>query len=124
MIQREAVQEIVQRKNLMIAASYSNPNWDDPDLKDERVKYLDGLETHFNKAIEEIYKSDEEREAEKKAQEIDWDNPFWAASKRARSKMKVPDPVGDKSVEDVVNEEQQQRERRAKMRQATDQGRS
>lgn len=121
MIQREAVKEMVDRKNQLVAAVYSNPTWDEPDLKDDRVKYLASLENHFDRAIEEIYKTEEEREAERKAQEIDWDNPFWQASLRARGKMLARED-GDGTVEEISEQEEREaRERRARLKKQIDQ---
>lgn len=79
MVRRQAVDELVTRKNLIIAAVHSNPNWDEPD--NDKAGYLEGLEASFTKTIEYIYHP-ELVEKDKKQKEIDYNDPFWSASKR------------------------------------------
>ena len=74
---REAVESIEQQRRDMIAACYSNPNWDGKDNADKRKQYLDDLNRHFNEAITAVYHPHGPRE-----QDVDWNNPFFAAHKR------------------------------------------
>jgi hypothetical protein len=77
----------------MIAACYSNPNWDGKDNADKRKQYLEDLNEHFNKAITAIYYPDGPREAD-----VDWDNPFFAAHKREieRTRTLLVEQFGEK----------------------------
>jgi hypothetical protein len=75
------VESIEQQRRDMIAACYSNPNWDGKDNADKRKQYLDDITRHFNQAITSIYHPDGPREVE-----VDWDNPFYAAHKREIAK--------------------------------------
>lgn len=77
MVQRKGVENIERQKHQMVAALYSNPNWDDQD--NDRPQRIKDLEENFNSAIELIYSDDDSGGEE----EIDWDSPFWAAAKRA-----------------------------------------
>lgn len=65
----------------MIAALFSNPNWDDEKAnRQERIKELN---RHFNEAIELVYNPDKS-----KKQEIDWNNPFWQGHKRSMARTR------------------------------------
>lgn len=89
----------------MIAACYSNPNWDGKDNADKRKQYLDDINRHFNQAITAIYYPDGPREAD-----VDWDNPFFAAHKREieRTKVMFAEALGQdgKTAGDLLEEEQ------------------
>lgn len=90
----------------MIAACYSNPNWDGKDNADKRKQYLDDINRHFNQAITAIYYPDGPREAA-----VDWDNPFFAAHKREieRTKVMFAEAMGQqdgKTAGDLLEEEQ------------------
>jgi len=61
----------------MIAACYSNPNWDGKDNAENRKEYLRQLNEHFNQAIDKIHNPQEAVGAD-----VDWKNPFYAAHKR------------------------------------------
>ena len=61
----------------MIAACYSNPNWDTKENAEARKEYLRQLNEHFNQAIDRIHNPEGPVEAD-----IDWRNPFYAAHKR------------------------------------------
>lgn len=76
MLKRQAVMSIETQKHQMIAALYSNTNWDDE--KNDRPERIKELERQFNRAIELVYDP-----SLADGEEIDWKNPFWAAAKRA-----------------------------------------
>lgn len=82
MVKRQAAEAIERQKQQMISAIFSNPNWDSKD--NDRAGRLKELEANYNRAIELLYHPELAREDE---QEIDWDNPFWQASKRAQDKI-------------------------------------
>jgi hypothetical protein len=100
-IQREAVEAIERQRSDMIAACYSNPNWDGKDNAQKRNDYLRDINTHFNRAITAIYYPDGARE-----QEIDWSNPFFAAHKREmlRTKKLFEEATG-RTLGDVIEDE-------------------
>lgn len=85
----------------MIAALYANTNMDmKENNRSERIK---DLETHFNRAIEMIYNDGRNPDAE----EIDWNNPFWAAARRAyqRKNIEIEGAQGNNSVGEVLHNE-------------------
>jgi len=90
----------------MIAACYSNPNWDGKDNSEKRKEYLQDLNKHFNDAITLInYPDKAPRE-----QDVDWSNPFYAAHKReiarTREAFKLALSEQGRTVEDVLAAEE------------------
>lgn len=117
MVQRQAVQSIEAQRMQIIAALYSNPNWDDE--RAERSERISELNDHFNEAIELVYYPDARKEPE-----IDWNNPFYAAAKRGieRTREKHRMLIGDAStMRDVVEMEEEQITARDKSRRDIDQ---
>lgn len=82
MVKREAVKSIETQKLHMVASLHANSAFDESEkgLK-ERQKRIEDIERHFNKAIEIVYNPELHKEVE-----IDWNNPFWAAAKRAQQR--------------------------------------
>jgi hypothetical protein len=80
------VSSIEQQRRDMIAACYSNPNWDGKDNSSKREEYLKKLNEHFNQAITAVYAPPDKKRDE---QDVDWDNPFFAAHKREIEKTKA-----------------------------------
>ena len=87
MVKREAKDAIETQKMHMVAALYANSAFDESTegLK-ARTERIETLEEAFDKAITLIYNPDA-YEAEKP--DVDWENPFWAAAKRASSVLWV-----------------------------------
>jgi uncharacterized protein YnzC (UPF0291/DUF896 family) len=83
-LRREAVDSIEKQRRDMIAASYSNPNWDGKENAQKRQEYLKELNRHFNNAITRLYYPD----GEQAGQDVDWDNPFYAAHRREMARTK------------------------------------
>lgn len=106
----------------MVAALYSNPNWDESG--NDRPGRIKELNRHFNKTIELIYDPDLDE-----GDEPDWDNPFWQAHLRgmARTRVRLGLDNPDATVKEVIDadEEQSRRlrllENRAKRREGLDQ---
>lgn len=106
----------------MVAALYSNPNWDDE--ANDRSSRIKELNAHFNEAIELIYHPERD-----KTTDIDWSNPFWQASQRSlqRTREKFGLANRDITVQDVIDAESeevqklQDLERRADLRRQVDQ---
>lgn len=106
----------------MVAALYSNPNWDDK--ANDRPARLKEINEHFNHTIELIYNPDIEDE-----NEPDWENPFWQAHlremQRTKARLALVAPGG--TVRDAVESEDAEAaklrdlERRAKLREGLDQ---
>lgn len=100
------MEAIEQQRRDMVAASYSNPNWDGKDNASKREEYLRELNRHFNDAITAIYYP-KERE-----QEVDWNNPFFAAHRREMERTKerfseiLGHDIGDKTAGEVLEAEQ------------------
>jgi hypothetical protein len=106
----------------MVAALFSNPNWDDE--KNDRQARIKELNKHYNETIERIYHPERFREIE-----IDWNNPFWQAHRRAiqRTRERFGLANHDLTMQQVIDAEShdadklQELERRAQMRQSVDQ---
>lgn len=106
----------------MVAALFTNPNWDDE--KADRTGRIKELNNHFNRAIELIYDP-----SLKDEQEIDWDNPFWQGHlrsiQRTREKwgLEAPrDTIGDIiAADDQHKAELRHLTERARMRRNVDQ---
>lgn len=116
MLKQEAVKSIESQKHQMISALYANTNWDsEPEKRTERIKEL---ERHFSKAIELVYDPKDQDE-----EEPDWNNPFWAAAKRAydRKLEKLRGERGEGTVGDVIDMDREQLEARRRSRQNIDQ---
>lgn len=103
MVLRQARDSIEEQRLAIVAALYSNPNWDDE--QNERPARLKELNDHFNRAIEALYNPDLAKEDE---HEIDWDNPFWAATKRGLEKTMalLPQQQEASNVRQLFDEEQ------------------
>lgn len=82
----------------MIAALFSNPNWDDE--KSHREERIKTLNEQYDEAITLVYYP-ELREGE----EIDWDNPFWSAAKRGIEKTRAKHDyvLQGKKLADVID---------------------
>lgn len=106
----------------MVAALYSNPNWDDE--KNDRTARIKELNKHYNETIERIYHPERFKEID-----IDWSNPFWQAHQRSiqRTRERYGLANQDLSMGDVIEAEAQEHikfkelERRAELRSQVDQ---
>jgi hypothetical protein len=106
----------------MVAALYSNPNWDDE--KNDRTARIKELNKHYNETIERIYHPERFKEID-----IDWSNPFWQAHQRSIQKTREHYGLANHEINmrDVIDSEAQETEklreleRRADMRRAVDQ---
>lgn len=107
MVIRQTVEEIVQRKNLIIAAIHANPNWDGEDNAEARERYLKQVEDGFNQTIEYLY-DPAKLEDEKKAQEAAMKTPFWDAARRgmARQMARIKGVEDDTTVDEAMAREQ------------------
>lgn len=86
MVLRQAVEEMVQRKNLIIAAVHANSNWDGSDNMDARTEYLKGIERSFAQVVEHLHHP-ERRKAEEKRLAKMMDTPFWDAARRGMQRQ-------------------------------------
>lgn len=118
MVRRQAAEAIEGQKQQMIAAIFSNPNWDDKE--NNRAGRLKELEDNYNRAIEAVYDPNLAKEDE---QEIDWSNPFWQAEKRAQEKLQAV--LDSQKLEGrhrtYVEMDDEQKEARLKARKSIDQ---
>jgi hypothetical protein len=82
MVKREAVKGVENQKLHMISALYANSAFDESEAGiKERAKRIEGIDEHFNRAIEMIYDP-----TLGEGKEIDWENPFWQAARRAQQR--------------------------------------
>jgi len=112
MVRRQAVEEMVQRKNLIVAAVHSNPNWDEEG--NDKEGFFKNLEYGFNQAMEYIYHPELiERDRKKKEEVIDWSHPFWQAAKRniQRTHERYGRPNDKRSIIDLAEQEEETKER-------------
>lgn len=102
MIKRETRTSIEAQKHQMISALYANSAFDESEkgveARQERIK---GIEEHFNKAVEMIYHPELHKETD-----IDWDNPFWAAARRAKER-RMERFRGEATVAQVIEENEE-----------------
>lgn len=121
MVKREARTAIETQKMHMVAALYANSAFDESNegLK-ARSERIDTLEEAFDKAITLIYNP---HAYDKETPEIDWDNPFWAAAKRAQQRREsLLGQVGsEETVQQAVELDAKRVEIRQKAHQEFDQ---
>lgn len=121
MVKREARAAIETQKMHMIAALYANNVFDESEegLK-ARKERIDTLEESFDKAITLVY---DPHAYDHEKGDIDWDNPFWAAAKRAEDRRKAlfAQASGDAPVQQAVEMDDKQFEARNRAREAIDQ---
>jgi hypothetical protein len=105
-IRREAVESIENQRRDMIAAAYSNPNWDGKDNAEKRKEYIKDLNRHFNTAIARIY------DPKPQEPEIDWTNPFYAAHKREieRTRERLQMQIEGKTAGEILEAEEERKE--------------
>lgn len=121
MLKREARASIESQKHQMIAALYANSAFDESkDGTKARAEQIKQIEKHFNRAIELVYNPDLPSSDEK---EIDWENPFWAAAKRAQQKRQeiVSASLGNSTVQQVLDMDEEQIRAREESRRQIDQ---
>jgi hypothetical protein len=109
-VRREAVQSIELQRTNMIAALFSNPNWDGEENTSKRQEYITELNKRFNEAIEAIY------HGPKKEPDIDWDNPFYAAAKRGLERTRQKFGLTGQTAEEVLETSTEEDQARIKAR--------
>lgn len=92
MLRRELVEELRDRKNAMINALWSNPNWDGEEAN--RSEIVAQIEDDFDKAVAHVY-GDEVSDED----EIDWDDPFFAKARKGTERILAP---GGETADDVT----------------------
>lgn len=103
MVKREAVKSIETQKLQMVASLYANSAFDESKQGiEERNKRIADMERHFNKAIELIYNPKLHGE-----DEIDWNNPFWQAARRAQQRRMERFRGEGATVQQVVDQQEQ-----------------
>lgn len=101
MLKRELVDELRQRKNAMIASLWANPSWDGEEA--DRPGVIEQIEEDFDGAVAQVYGAPGQDE-----EDIDWEDPFFAAAKRGLDKIQVPesDNADNISVEEMKEAEE------------------
>lgn len=79
---RTAAERVHDLKHAMISGAWANSNFDDG--KNGREQLLKKIDEFADTAIASIYGEQEEDEYN---QEIDENNPFWAAAQRSKMEM-------------------------------------
>jgi hypothetical protein len=83
-MRRQVVESLERRKDQMIAALWSNSNWDDD--KGTRQSQIEQLEAQYEEVITKVLS----RNPPEQEEEIDENNPFFAAAKRGVEKLEEP----------------------------------
>lgn len=121
MVKREAKVAIETQKMHMVAALYANSAFDESEegLK-ARKERIDTLEEAFDKAVTMIYNP---RAYEHEKGDVDWENPFWAAARRAQERREalLSQVAGSKTVQQAVELDDKQIEARETARREIDQ---
>lgn len=93
MLKRELVDDMRDQKGRMIAALWSNSNYDPQEEGQEspRNSLVEEIEGNFDEAVARVYGYDDESLAE----DIDWEDPFFAAAKRGMEKIDEQMPSVD-----------------------------
>lgn len=78
-LKRKVVETIEGRKDNMIAALWSNSNYDDD--KGTRQKAIEEIEANFQSAVNQIFSETQEEE------QINEENPFFQAARRGQQKL-------------------------------------
>jgi hypothetical protein len=97
MVRRHAIKSMEEQRSRIVAALYSNPNWDQKEAN--RGDIIKQISAQFNEAMELVYSSKEEVRRRKEA-DIDWNNPFWQAAKRAQDRLKQRFGLAESTQED------------------------
>ena len=91
---RKVADELNTRRSLEIAATWANTNLDSSDNKDARQNWQESIDRGFSIAIAKLYGDAIEDE-----DEIDKDDPFFAAMEKGMNKRKLPKPDTVKDIE-------------------------
>jgi len=85
----------------MVAAAYTNPNWDGKENAEKRKEYITDINRHFNNAISRIYYPKGAPEPD-----VDWSDPFFAAHKREieRTKDLFASVQGNRPIGEILKE--------------------
>jgi hypothetical protein len=121
MVKRQARESIEKQKAQMIAALYANSAFDESkEGQKARAERIKSIEKHFNRAIELIY---DPHSSDPDENEIDWNNPFWMAARRAKQRRDeiVAAQKGTANVQDVIEMDKDQLKARAESRSSIDQ---
>lgn len=77
------------QKQSMVAALWSNSNWDDDkDNKGHRKRAIEGIEENYREAIEAVELAMSTRPVEEE-EKMDDNNPFFAAAERGLQKIET-----------------------------------
>jgi len=114
LVKAQSVQAIERQKEQMIAAMYSNPNWDDKE--NDRPGKMKEIEKEFARAMEAVY------DPQSSKTDIDWNHPFWKAAARAHGKqLELDDAERGSTVRDAFQLDDGEIEHRARLRMELDQ---
>ena len=121
MVRRHAIKSMEDQRSRIVAALYSNPNWDSKEA--DRGGVIKQITEQFNEAMELVYSSKEEVRR-RREHDIDWSNPFWQAAKRAQDRLKQRFGLAESTQEQreqVASMSEEQLEARVKSRKEIDQ---
>lgn len=97
---RKLVEMLERRKELIVAAFWSNPNFDEE--KGSRTKAVDEMESNFRRAVRIIYSKKVPKDTR---DEVDLHNdPFFAPAMRGTKDIKKP-VKEDATVQEAIKEE-------------------
>jgi hypothetical protein len=98
-MRRKLIETLERRKEMMIAALWANSGFEGQKGADARRDAIEELESNFEDAVVTITSKEAPEE------DIDTDNPFFAAAERGLAKI-APPPKTEGTVEEAVNEDE------------------
>jgi hypothetical protein len=101
MVLRQAVEEMQQRRNLIVAAVHANSNWDGSENMEARTEYLKGIEKSFAQAVEHLHHPERRKAQEKRLEKL-MDTPFWDAARRGMQRQM--DAIHGINADDTVDD--------------------
>lgn len=89
-LKRKIIEELTQRKIVMIGALYSNTNYDGKDNHEKREQIIQRIEDNFSETVKKLYNKEYAKKQEEEEDVLEA-NPFFAASKQGLENQGVPD---------------------------------
>lgn len=104
MLKRELVADLDNRKMALVSALWANSNWDGEEA--DRQGAIKNLEESYENSLAIIYGYAEEKSDD----DVDWDDPFFAAAKRGMQStgLMKSDSSDDGTVGDLIDNEQKE----------------
>jgi hypothetical protein len=100
-MRRQLIENLERRKDMMIAALWSNSGFEGNEGGQARNRAIADIESNYEEAVYAILSGVKPGEAE---EEVDEQNPFWQAAKKGQEEIQAP-INGDGTVREAVESE-------------------